>query len=64
MIATLILVVTFFAKSIISFFVLGFMAMWFLWPSNEQPVATTNKVMFGLSSLVFIGWMFNFYTVG
>lgn len=50
-------------KIILTFFALGFMAMFFLWPSNEQPVATSRKVMFGIASLAFIGWMFNFYLV-
>jgi hypothetical protein len=37
------------------------MAIFFLWPSNEQPVATSNKIMFGIASLFFVGWLFNFY---
>jgi ABC-type transport system involved in multi-copper enzyme maturation permease subunit len=48
-------------KLIGTFFILGFMAIFFLWPSNEQPVATSNKIMFGIASLFFVGWLFNFY---
>lgn len=41
----------------------GFLAMFCLWPINDQPTSKGQVVTFFIISLIFIGWMFNFYRI-
>lgn len=39
----------------------GFLAMFCLWPINDQPTSRSQFIIFGILSVVFLGWLFNWY---
>lgn len=41
----------------------GFLAMFCLWPINDKPTSKTQFVVFGIISLIFLGWFFNWYHI-
>lgn len=41
----------------------GFLAMFCLWPINDQPTSKGQVITFIILSLIFIGWMFNLYHI-
>lgn len=52
----------FLGKIVISFFVSGFIAMWAMWPINDQDT-TATQVMIGVCGIIlFWLWMFNVFT--
>ena len=61
--ATFTLSVFFIFKLLCAFGGEGFLAMFCLWPINDQPTSKSQFVIFGIVSLLFIGWLFNWYSV-
>lgn len=46
-------------KIFAAIFAEGFMAMLCLWPINDKPTSKGQFVFFGIISIVFIAWLFN-----
>ena len=50
-------------KIIFAIFGEGFLALMCLWPINDKPTSKTQFVVFAVISLVFLGWLFNWYHI-
>ena len=51
----------FIAKIFAAFVGEGFLGMFCLWPINDQPTSRSQFIIFGVLSVVFLGWLFNWY---
>lgn len=48
-------------KLVSAIFAEGVLAMVCLWPINDQPTSKGQFIFYAIFSLIFLGWLFNWY---